>query len=664
MPFPEQVASANNIVYTFSETMRYVLLKASCQSGKTGCFQTVIGKMLASGRIQRAYILCGSNETELRLQAMLDTAAANPNYYKIDAKGKPLDSNAITVLFRQDFKGAAFVPVNALVVVDESHLDQGHEQELACFLREHGLDMTGNPAPLMKVNAFLLSVSATPYSEMASIEHKETPHPKHVEIMAAGKGYFGLHDYLFKGHMKKTFPVASAVLRFAQLLRAGGKKKYALVRLSSGKAAAAEEKAMRQACAMVKGRVLRFTAQHTEISICRDDSSLPCLEDAPEVPTLVLLSGRLRAGKVVPKRHISFVWEGAAASKTDALVQGLAGRMCGYEGDDDVFKLGEEKPLIFVPASSLAQNEKKVVKASEIERAFMDPVVIPMKATNLKKSRLANAAANGTVQCPPLRLEWPSAAADEWTPQTAQEGDDIGEHCRELLMKNLTVIDSAPFSDEQKEEIKSFVATAFPHTRTLQQSVSATFKRYFGAVIEACASKTAVAENVSDFSPMTFFITKDALVPHSNLRHLYVIFYTKAKGVGCGITTTPIDSRFAHTNGKSHFTPHDSHMDRPSAACGGVAFDEASIAKPELFEAALREYLKQWSGSTQLTYSRSIQDVKGRFTLSKAFYAYEGPKQNSMEAVCAKVGAEFGVQPKVKYARPSATHFNVKSISW
>ena len=638
MPHPEQITSARNIVNAFSQGIHYALLVALCQAGKTGCFQEVARIMLETGQCDHAYILCGSSEVLLREQAEADTKAANPGA-------------AITVLFRTAFKESTMNLKKALVIVDESHLDQTQGQELDVFLGRHGLSMDGNPAALQANGAFLLSVDATPYAEIAAITHRETPYQKHVEELKAGAGYYGLADYKFSGRLLPTFTInASPFGPFATLVKRGGPK-YSLVRLSKGKAAAMNLQTIRAAAAAVGAKVLLHTEKNEEISIA-------ALSAPPAVPTVVVIYDRLRAGKVVPKQHINFVWEGARTSKTDSLVQGLPGRMCGYE-------FGDSKPLIFVPASALATREKKVVKASEIDRAIMGhPCALPTVGSNLAKARVANAASNGKVQLPPLRLEWPRADSDEWTPETAEVGEAaMREHFRALLLNNLAAIDSAPYSKAQKEEIRSFVATAFPHMRTLAKGTAASFKHYFGSVIEAHSTATACAEHVTPCPEMTFFWAKDACVPGSDSRHVYVVFYTEAGGLGGGIMQAPLKSRIGKTNGRSAFSLHDNAFDQPIVAGGVAGFSEASIASPEMLESSLRAYLAA-AAEGKLVYARCIESAQGRFSLDKRTFHWESAKKNGVEDVCAKLGAEFGVKMAVKYARSADGHFNVKTITW
>jgi hypothetical protein len=629
------------MVKAFAEeaSYRFAILFALCQAGKTGTFQELIRLMLQEGKVQRAYILCGSNDTDLREQANKDTATANPEAY---ARGD------VKVIFRQDFKDAHMDIANAIVVVDESHLDQTQKQELDQFLAKHGLSMDGNPATLVEKNTFIVSVDATPYSELAALQHKES-YPKHLVVLEPGDGYFGMADYFYGGFLRPTYDVCDKSREFTDMVRAAGNK-YAILRLSTGKKSDRLEAGAIAAYRSVGGRVYYHTAEKEEIPIAT-------LSDAPDRPTLVIICGRLRAGKVVPKKHISFVWEGAATSKTDSLVQGLLGRMCGYD-------VPAERPLIFLPPSSLKRNENKVIKASEIERAIMaSHAILPTKATNLKKAPIATAAANGKTQCPPLRLEWDATHFDE-------RGDwhhaPDGEICRAFLVqqKNKDLISSGPFSDKQKQEIRSFIGTAAPHTRTLRSGKSDSFKKYFSAIIEAHGAKTACVEHVSDFGQMTFFITKDAILPHSSKRHLYVVFYTDARcGASPGLLSVNPKSRVAETNKKSVFSIHDSTVDRPLVAGGAVGFDESRIQTPALLEQSLRDYLTLYRDSG-LTVQRCIQSNKDRFALAKAAFQYVSPKNNMVESICRTLNAEFGVKMKVTYTRSASTTFNVKKIAW
>jgi hypothetical protein len=368
---PNQVLAASHIHSSFLSGTRCALLSAKCQSGKTGTFQSLIKAMLDAGDATHAYVLCGSSETELKKQAVSDTQAANRSYY---------DAGRIEVIFHQDFKHAELDITDALIIVDESHMVQTKEQQLHRFLAKHGVFLDGNPKALEESNAFLLSVDATPYSEIAALREEETPFVKHVEELAAGDGYYGLAEYERDGLLKPTFSISKAPERFETLLQGVGSK-YVLLRLNRSKANKENEAVLRGLCKRLSFPVLLYTGEKTQIAVTRAEQKrfsrggreIGCLEDAPLVTTVVIVRGRLRAGKVVPKMHVGFVWEGANKSKTDVLVQGLVGRMCGYA-------FGAEKPMLYVPVTALIPDELGQVLCGDL----------PKTATNLRASATTN----------------------------------------------------------------------------------------------------------------------------------------------------------------------------------------------------------------------------------------------------------------------------------
>jgi len=654
--FSQQMTAARNIVTIFTAgVIRYALLMALCQSGKSGAFHYLIKLMLNSGLIQRAYILCGSTETELRDQAKSDAAKLNSEFYKEDNTGQ------IQVYFRQDFEKARLDTTNALIIVDESHLVQGQNQTLCEFLGRYGITMDGNPAPLMEKNTYFLSVDATPYSELSAMTHKES-HMKHIEKLLPGKGYYGLQNYLYDGRLKETFSIGSNLAVFEQLLALHCAKKYALMRFTKGKKSAADEIAVLKICAARGFNVRYFTEERKDITIAN-------LETAPSVTTVVIFRGCLRAGKVVPKKHIGLVWEGSANSKTDALVQGLPGRMCGYER-----MFGDAKPMCYVPPSSLKENEKGVVKASEMRRATMEhPIAQPLKATNLKKAHVAPATVNGTTECPPLCLNWDGgdddwSFTDEFDPKYRSGADrlDIGRRCHDLLSKNLDLIRNNPnYSDEQKKEIlqqitKINLATA--HSFALRHLEGDSQSNWFKKLRTAHETNTATGELIDECRPLNFVVTyRGYKGAHSNPRHLYVIFYTEATGGGAGIMAANLESRIAHTNGRSVFSFHEAATKEPAVAAGAYCLFADDIKNQETLRTALYRYLVL--ARTDAHFTKSISCNKDAFRFS--IKAFPNGKKD-VQTICSRLGTEFGIKMSVKCKKGRTTEgfFNVEMISW
>jgi hypothetical protein len=87
-------------------------------------------------------------------------------------------------------------------------------------------------------------------------------------------------------------------------------------------------------------------------------------------------------GKNVEKKHVLFVMETAKTSRTDTVLQGLLGRVCGYsEGSDEI--------VVFL--------HKKIVTSDEIDRYITmvdelettgEIVTTPLRANNLAEKKV------------------------------------------------------------------------------------------------------------------------------------------------------------------------------------------------------------------------------------------------------------------------------------
>lgn len=671
---PEQKSSARKICRKFVCSTRFAILWAKCQSGKTGCYQHLIRRMLKREIIQRAYIVCGSSEIELRYQANDDVLAHN-----LDRADK------IQVIFRQDFDKTTMDLKNALVIVDESHMVQTVGQTLHRFLGRHGITMDGNPTTLNAKNAYVLSVDATPYSEISALIHKETPYKKFVEQMQPGEGYRGLEELVEAGVIHPTFNILEDPVRFTSLLL---QRKYFIMRMNHSKLNDASINIIRAICAEKGYPVLNYLSGTYEVAITRKEqmtSKIPiahCLEDEPALPTVILIYGRLRAGKVVPKRHVGGVWEGAEESNTDTVIQGLVGRMCGYEAAD--------LPNIFVPASFLREMKGMLVEDSEMTRALhayqgdgdlsLDVPhgrqLLPRTGTNLKSGRLAAAPSRGRTACVPLRLTWDgNQMADVYDPtKTPRERlNAYKTEGRGLLMRKVraSLASSDRYTEEQKAEIIAniFTKTMPMNGRLMHAESDEAYLSYFSAVLKGHAAGTAPIEHVSGCPEVTMLFTEPGFLglrqPGASEHTLFVLFYTKAKGLE-DRSDISLEQRVALTTGKSIFSLDESRFDRPVAMAGGAGISKEDIQNPANLEAGLREFMNIGRNGILVT-SREWVPCKEATKLDSKRYHYVSKVDNDVERLCRRLEIEMGLKRKqihVKYSRSGKTHFNVKKICW
>jgi hypothetical protein len=83
-------------------------------------------------------------------------------------------------------------------------------------------------------------------------------------------------------------------------------------------------------------------------------------------------------GKVVPKKHMAFVYEESKQANTDCILQSFLGRMCGHDSYPDV------PTQIFVPEGFLKVNKRFGVSEMERYIRFTDgEIIMPTKASCL-----------------------------------------------------------------------------------------------------------------------------------------------------------------------------------------------------------------------------------------------------------------------------------------
>jgi hypothetical protein len=481
--------------------------------------------------------------------------------------------------------------------------------------------------------------------------------------------YYGLADYDRDGHIMPTFDILENKIIFGDLIGERGNK-WSLVRLPPSKRGDEERKAIETICRTRGYKLVSYTSDATSVAVTRKEQEnlqkkgihVPCLEDAPDVPTVVIIAGRLRAGKVVPKTHIHFIWEGADKSKTDALVQGLPGRMCGYE-------FGDVKPYIFVPLSSLERKGNKTVPESEVERHLKMPFTVPRNGTNLKKSALDTKPDNGMTACPPIRIILPFEDEELYSGIFDVDDDRVrGDNCRAVLLDHLDSIRSAPFlTQAQKDEILGFVRTTPARVRNIRQSNAEAHHNVLREVIKAYESNTSAPNHiVSQHDHLNFIITHPCLqtIPGANSRYLYVVFYTKSSAGDKVMEVSHLKSRIPETNGKSIFSVNTKDVPRPFVAGGVVTIPTSLVQTPSDLKKTLHEYIQMWANAERVDVSSRIQSDKDRFALKKKAFNFKSPQKNDVKVICNELGALFGIKVKVSYVRGGDDIFNIKEISW
>jgi hypothetical protein len=306
---------ALNIIRKFKRFSN-ILLYAQMQSGKTITYNLVLYAMFQLKIIKRVYIICGMNDNDLKYQAHQDAEAHNPMF-----------SQHISVHFNKDLPLLANrinrypeLKHKTLFIIDESHYGASKGQQLDKFFRDINAPVN-KPLP---DKLYILSVSATPYAQlMLNLSHNAD----NTVYLETAPSYIGINDFYAADRFKTTFDPIRKSMEFVHLIKSYGNK-YGLVR------ALKIEDELRMLCEAHDIRVISYDSDG-DITTLEELNDILAIK--PTKPTIFILKHKLRAGCVIKhKQHIGFIWENAATPNTDTILQGLIGRMCGYNSNLDV----------------------------------------------------------------------------------------------------------------------------------------------------------------------------------------------------------------------------------------------------------------------------------------------------------------------------------------
>jgi len=579
LPYPNQQDAVQAIRHHF-QTLRHGLLRADMQSGKSGVYQTLIRQMMLAQQIDRAYILCGSHELELLNQVCDDVRAWHG--------GTPFEKR-ISVVFRQHFKRTRLAPRRMLLIVDESHLVSGRDQSVYAFLRRHGLSMAGTTPAMIRDEIYVLSVSATPFVEESVMAYRDGL-PKFRVVLDSGPDYYGVESYWEEGHLRPTFSLdgEEGAAAWAALLQPST---FVLVRTHGRNRTLPRLLEVSQGCDVVRftskeveeGRQVVLTAAEAAAHYERYGIVVPCLEEAPARTTIVILEGRLRCGKRVPKEHIGFVWE-MGQGQTDTLLQGLIGRMCGYDVPD-------RKPLLFVPPSVLDARpfQRSVVPCSEWQRALLsalplaeEVVVGPRHVAGLHPGIVQRTVQRDGVvvtPCVPVRFFLTAAEVEQMETVSFRT-------LKQWCMAHLAKVERwVHMTDEQREEVGAWLEEAETNPRAVhvRQYRETSNRHMHASQVRAVENRCAASEGISDGNGLTFCLTFPGFQGEDGVPvvpgEVFAVFYTVQAGHPLMVH---LESRIARHDGSSHFRAMEDGF-------GPEILENAAAFESQLVEAISRD---------------------------------------------------------------------------
>jgi|688.fasta_scaffold81238_1 hypothetical protein len=383
--YKPQKEAGNKIILHYKRGSRYCMNIAKVQAGKSGTYHYTAIHMLRFKLVKHIIIMCGMNDNELKRQT-------EKNYKKYLSEYRKYVSNftddMVQILFQKDIEKAVQDKTiiqskyhnfnNTLIIIDESDRTQDCNNKKFDLLSHCGLRLDGNPDILNRKKTYILSVSATPFSEYSDNIHG-TSFKKEIVFLKTDSVYYGIKDFYENGKIQDTFSLNDEPGKktFVEIIKHHGNK-YNLIRVSQDKDAkngSNEYKNILNICASNNIKIREFNGTSNDTNINH------IIKKLPDEPIIILIKNSLRAGKVIKhKQNIGFVWENSKHPDTDTIIQGLLGRMCGYDANKDV--------AIYVPSCILEEKLYDGYKLNEIERYIEfhnNKQIIPRCANNLKK---------------------------------------------------------------------------------------------------------------------------------------------------------------------------------------------------------------------------------------------------------------------------------------
>ena len=319
MVFPQQIVAALEIIASY-DTHTYAILLAQMQSGKTGTFMLVLSEMIRLGKVEYGVIFSGNREIELKEQTK-DQDEFFKTYadYLIDIGIMDLTiidiiKTRFQVVWGPDLKHFS-QKGNTIYIWEESHYGQSVKQQVDAFTTRLGI----HPSGAAPEGCFVLSVSATPFSEYADFHELEQN--KTVVRLLPPEQYLSVKKMIANKQLHAyTNAPKTKLEECLETHRALG---YALVRGMASELAPLANKH-------------GWDVIHYDQSTSRDININDLLSTCPLRPTVIFLKGMIRMGKQVKKQFVLFCLETSKTTKTDTVLQGLLGRCCGYDSSPSI----------------------------------------------------------------------------------------------------------------------------------------------------------------------------------------------------------------------------------------------------------------------------------------------------------------------------------------
>lgn len=347
--YPMQVVASDEILSAFDEGKRSVLLVSQPQQGKTGvCVRTIdrfIKDIRADLSIKHgANPLLRGQKTPNRvfyLVNLSDTQVIEQTEHRMRNGAILQDVTFMHPTSRNTTECNPLPSGKVLIVIDECHYALRNNGPIHKLLSSWGIEYGKDPATWANKDAYVLSVSATPYAHC--IKHIKDSSSFHVVPLRNEEddGYYSLRHAKEAGRLKQSHrilqkgqPTAFLAMVLDQFLldcQRDGNGFFVIRAIGQDNI-----RAIRKFVEERYGNDIWVEGFSTDTEM--NDSKISGLEDTLCLPStsitrpkVVLIRGSMRAGKTLRTTRNIRGWYESPTSKSDTKVQSL--RPLGYAKD-------------------------------------------------------------------------------------------------------------------------------------------------------------------------------------------------------------------------------------------------------------------------------------------------------------------------------------------
>jgi hypothetical protein len=348
--YPNQVKYGNLIINNIKSNTTFTTIIANMMSGKSGLYNYIMYNLLYEKFISNVYVLTANREKELLNQMNADKTYYFNEFNNIkngSCNYLPTNINVYNGVNMEKLVNNNLPDIknDSLIIIDESHYGQSVGQTLAKYLYMNSISLDcSNEIELKAKNIYVVSISATPFSEISDFIHKKQN--KKIYVIPPGDNYYGV-EYFYENdlfHSSDLNPLDTVI----KTMNNNNKIGYLLVRSHSDKHEYIEE-----LCNDLKVDC-KFYISSNESDYTNSDF----LQIKPQKLTVICICNLLSMGKQIYKKHIVGMYESALNPKVDTALQRM--RMCGYYDSPPDFPIYISSKLLEEDITGHCQIERYI----------------------------------------------------------------------------------------------------------------------------------------------------------------------------------------------------------------------------------------------------------------------------------------------------------------